>query len=191
MATGLVESIWRGEEGRALQLLARAHHHGGFVDLGQAHVHVEHVGALFLLADALTDDVGEVAGTERCLELLLARRVDALADDGDATAVERGELLGARAGEGMCCLPRLGLMAAKLLGEETDVGGGGSAAASNDTRTVGDYVAHCFCIVFGRDVVDGLTILHAREPGVRLNDKGLVGHGEHALRERADFPRSE
>ena len=61
-------------------------------------------------------------------------------------------------------------MAAKLLGEKADVGGGGAAAASNNARAVGDYVAHCFCIVFRRDVVDGLAIFNAGEPGVRLND---------------------
>ena len=57
------------------------------VDLGQAHVDVQDVGALFLLADALAHDVIQVAVSQSLLQTLFAGGIDTLTDDGDLVAI--------------------------------------------------------------------------------------------------------
>ena len=71
----------------ALELFGRLLDDLDLVDLGQAHVDVQDVGALFLLADALAHDVVQVAVAQGLLQALFAGGVDALADDGNLMAV--------------------------------------------------------------------------------------------------------
>ena len=56
----------------ALELLGRLLDDLDLVDLGQAHVHVQDIGTLLLLADALAYDVVQVAVAQGLLQALFA-----------------------------------------------------------------------------------------------------------------------
>ena len=65
----------------ALQLTDHFLHHGGLIDLGQTHVDVQNMCPAVLLLQAFLQNVFDVFVAQRLLELLLPRRIDALADD--------------------------------------------------------------------------------------------------------------
>ena len=71
----------------ALELFGRLLDDLDLVNFGQAHVDIQDVGALLLLADALAHDVIQVAIAQSLLQALFAGGVDALTDDGDLVAI--------------------------------------------------------------------------------------------------------
>ena len=176
-----------------MQRLDDAPDHARLIDARKAHVDVEHVGALLLLADALVDDVVEVVLAQRRLKALLAGGVDALADDGDAAASQRQlyQALGAGDGERGRGGPTDGCATCDDAAKQLDVGGVGAAASSDDAHAVFHHKRHGVRIGNGIDIEDGPPVLHARKAGVGLDHHGFAGDGEHGLGEGSKLRRAK
>ena len=167
-----------------MELFACRLDHLDLIDLGQAHVDIEDIGALLLLADALGHHVVEVAVAQGLLQALFARGIDALADDGDAMARDGKGNAALRA-----CDVHGGVVMAQLwrasfdeLPEQAHVVGRGAAASSHNAYAVFDHFGDSVGI-FGRvDVKDGIAfVVYVRQAGICLYEHGFVGNVEHAF----------
>ena len=163
------------------------------VDLGQAHVDVQDVGALLLLADALAHHVVQIAVAQGLLQALFAGGVDALADDGDFVAVA-GKVhhgLGARDRHTGFAVARAGRVVVDKRAQRCHVRRRGAAAAAHDAHAVGDYAGDGLGVLGCLDIKDGIAVIvHVGESRVGLHHNGLVGNGEHTCGESSKLGRS-
>ena len=177
----------------ALELLGRLLDDLDLVDLGQAHVDVQDVGALFLLADALAHDVVQVAVAQGLLQALFAGGIDALADDGDLVTVtgKVHDRLGARDRHAGLAVTRAGRVVVDEGAKCRHVHGRGTAASADDAHAVLDHAGDGLGVLGCLDIKDGVAVVvHAGESRVGLHHDGLVGNGEHACGEPSELGRS-
>ena len=170
----------------ALELLGGLLDDLDLVDLGQAHVNVQDVGALFLLADTLAHDVVQVAVAQGLLQALFAGGVDALADDGDLVAVagKVHDRLGARDRHAGLAAARAGRVVVDKRAQGRHVRRRGAAAAAHDAHAVGDHAGDGLGVFGGLDIKDGVAVVvHMGESRVGLHHNGLIGNGEHTCGE--------
>ena len=163
------------------------------VDLGQAHVDVQDVGALFLLADALAHDVVQVAVAQGLLQALFAGGVDALADDGDLVAVAREvhDRLGARDRHAGLAAARTGRVVVDKRAQGGHVRRRGATAATHDAHAVLNHAGDGLGVFGCLDVKDGIAVIvHAGQSRVGLHHNGLVGDGEHTRGESSELGRA-
>ena len=167
-----------------LNALHDLHKHAGLIELRQAHVDVERVGTEFCLVKRLAHRVVEVTRTQGLLEALLARGVDALADDvgiGLASLHDQ-RLLRATHGKGMRVAALRGHRGARAYegADAGDVVGRGATAATHNGGTRVEQGLGCMRVGLGVDVVEGAAVLDARQARVRLHHEGHAGKGRHA-----------
>ena len=177
----------------ALELFGRLLDDLDLVDLGQAHVDVQDVGALFLLADALAHDVVQVAVAQGLLQALFAGGVDALADDGDLVAVagKVHDRLSARDRHAGLAAARAGRVVIDKRAQGRHVRRRGAAAAAHDAHAVGDHAGDGFGVFGGLDIKDGIAVVvHVGQSCVGLHHNRLVGNGEHTRGESSELGRS-
>ncbi len=169
-----------------LQLLHRGNQHGRLVDLGQAHVHVQQVGAQVALGNRFAHQVIKVAFAQGRLQLGLAGGVDALADDAHLVGalVQHHGLLPAGddavVGNGALCRHAAAVHAFGNLGNH--LGRGAAAAAHQGHAHLHDGI-HGLGELFRGDVVDGLVALHARQARVGLDKHRHPAEGGKRLGE--------
>ena len=176
-----------------LELLGRLLDDLDLVDLGQAHVDVQDIGALFLLADALAHDVVQVAVTQGLLQALFAGGVDALADDGDFVAVagKVHDRLGARDRHAGLAAARAGRAVVDKRAQGRHVRRRGAAATAHDAYAVGNHTGDGHGVLGRLDIKDGVAVVvHAGQSCVGLHHDGLVGNGEHARSESSELGRA-
>ena len=177
----------------ALELLGGLLDDLDLVDLGQAHVDVQDVGALLLLADALTHDVVQVAVAQGLLQALFAGGVDALADDGDLVAVagEVHDRLGARDRHAGLAVARAGRVVVDKRAQGRHVRRRGAAATAHDAHAVLDHAGDGLGVLGCLDIKDGIAVIvHAGQSRIGLHHNGLVGDGEHARGEPSELGRA-
>ena len=177
----------------ALELFGRLLDDLDLVDLGQAHVDVQNVGALFLLADALAHNVVQVAVAQGLLQALFAGGVDALADDGDLVAVagKVHDRLGARDRHAGLAAARAGRVVVDKRAQGRHVRRRGAAAAAHDAHAVGDHAGDGLGVFGGLDIKDGVAVVvHMGQSCVGLHHNGFVGNGEHTCGEPSELGRS-
>ena len=183
----------QGQKRGALELLGCLLDDLDLVDLGQAHVDVQDVGALLLLADALAHDVIQVAVAQGLLQTLFAGGVDTLADDGDLVAVA-GKVhnrLGARDRHAGLAVTDAGRVVVDEGAKCRHVRGRGAAAAALNTHAVLDHAGDGLGVFGCLDVKDGVAVVvHAGQSRVCLHHDGLIGDGEHARGESSEFGRA-
>ena len=170
----------------ALELLGGLLDDLDLVDLGQAHVNVQDVGALFLLANALAHDVVQVAVAQGLLQALFAGGVDALADDGDLVAVagKVHDRLGARDRHTGLAAARAGRVVVDKRAQGRHVRRRGAAATAHDAHAVLDHAGDGLGVFGGLDVKDGIAVVvHMGKSRVGLHHNGLIGNGEHTCGE--------
>lgn len=163
------------------------------VDLGQAHVDVQDVGALLLLADALAHDVVKVTVAQGLLQALFAGGIDALADDGDLVTVtgKVHDRLGARDRHAGLAVVRAGRVVIDKRAQGGHVRRRGAAAAAHDAHAVFDHAGDGLGVFGCLDVKDGIAVIvHAGQSRIGLHHDGLVGDGEHASGEPSELGRS-
>ena len=151
----------QGQEGGALELLGCLLDDLDLVDLGQAHVDIQDVGALLLLADALAHDVIQVAIAQSLLQALFAGGVDALADDGDLVAVA-GKVhnrLGARDRHAGLSVAHAGRVIVDEGAKCRHVRGRGAAASADDAHAVLDHAGDGLGVFGCLDVKDGVAVI--------------------------------
>ena len=159
----------QGQGQHALELCDDAPHHGGFIDLGEADVHIEDVRAAVLLAEAFLQDILDVVVPESLLEFLLAGRIDALADDhrelADLHALREG-------GDHSPALldRRFKGQSFDTFCREADMFRGCPAAAADDVDAHRGDLFHPEGELFGLHVVDGPPAFRPGEAGIRIND---------------------
>ena len=184
--------LQRQERG-ALELLGGLLDNLDLVDLGQAHVDVQDVGALLLLADALAHDVVQVAVAQGLLQALFAGGVDALADDGDLVAVA-GKVhhsLGTCDRHAGLAVARTGRVVIDKRAQRCHVRRRGAAAAAHDAHAVGNHAGDGLGVFGGLDIKDGVAVIvHMGESRVGLHHNGLVGNGEHTCGESSELSRA-
>ena len=184
--------LQRQERG-ALELLGGLLDNLDLVDLGQAHVDVQDVGALLLLADALAHDVVQVAVAQGLLQALFAGGVDALADDGDLVAVagKVHDRLGARDRHAGLAVARTGRVVIDERAQRCHVRRRGAAAAAHDAHAVGNHAGDGLGVFGGLDIKDGVAVVvHAGQSRIGLHHNGLVGNGEHTCGESSELSRA-
>ena len=177
----------------ALELLGRLLDDLDLVDLGQAHVDVQDIGALFLLADALAHDVVQVAVAQGLLQALFAGGIDALADDGDFVAVtgKVHDRLGARDRHAGLAAARAGRVVVDKRAQGRHMRRRGSAAAAHDAHAVLDHAGDGLGVFGGLDIKDGIAVVvHVGQSRVSLHHNGLVGNGEHTCGEPSELGRA-
>ena len=163
------------------------------VDLGQAHVDVQDVGALFLLADALAYDVIQVAVAQGLLQALLAGGVDALADDGDLVAIAGKvyDRLRARDRHAGLAVAHAGRVVVDEDAKGCHVRGRGAAASADDAHAILDHAGDGLGVFGCLDIKDGVAVIvHAGQSRIGLHHDGLVGDGEHTRGESAELGRA-
>ena len=184
--------LQRQERG-TLELFGRLLDNLDLVDLGQAHVDVQDVGALLLLADALAHHVVQIAVAQGLLQALFAGGVDALADDGDFVAIA-GEVhhgLGARDRHAGLAVVRTGRVVIDKRAQRCHVRRRGAAAAAHDAHAVGDHAGDGLGVLGCLDIKDGVAVVvHMGESRIGLHHNGFVGNGEHARGESSELGRS-
>ena len=181
------------QQGGALELLGRLLDDLDLVDLGQAHVDVQDVGALFLLANALAHDVVQVAVAQGLLQALFAGGIDALADDGDLVAVtgKVHDRLGARDRHAGLAVARAGRVVVDKRAQGRHVRGRGATAATHDAHAVGDHAGDGLGVLGCLDIKDGVAVIvHVGESRIGLHHNGFVGNGEHTRGESSELGRS-
>ena len=181
------------QECGTLELLGRLLDDLDLVDLGQAHVDVQDVGALLLLADALAHDVVQVAVAQGLLQALFAGGVDALADDSDLVAVagKVHDRLGARDRHAGLAAARAGRVVVDKRAQGRHVRRRGAAATAHDAHAVLDHAGDGLGVFGGLDIKDGVAIVvHVGQSRIGLYHNGLVGDGEHAGGESSKLGRS-
>ena len=184
--------LQRQERG-ALELLGGLLDNLDLVDLGQAHVDVQDVGALFLLADALAHDVVQVAVAQGLLQALFAGGIDALADDGDLVAVagKVHDRLSARDRHAGLAVARAGRVVIDKRAQGGHVRRRGAAAAAHDVHAVLNHAGDGFGVFGGLDVKDGITVVvHVGQSRIGLHHNGFVRNGEHTCGEPSELGRS-
>ena len=177
----------------ALELLGGLLDDLDLVDLGQAHVDVQDVGALLLLADALAHDVVQVAVAQGLLQALFAGGVDAFADDGDLVAVagEVHDRLGARDRHTGLAVTRAGRVGVDEGTKCRHVRGRGTAAATHDAHAVLNHAGDGLGVFGCLDIKDGIAVIvHVGQSRIGLHHNGLVGDGEHARGESSELGRA-
>ncbi len=174
------------QRGHALQLGHKLNHGGALVDLGQAHVNVQDLRAGVGLRDGLAHDVVVVALAQGLLHLLLARGVDALANDAHLAHLQSADALGAGHAEPVA----RGRLARFAIGEKgalaRDVGGRGAAAAAHDGDAQVEHLGHGLAVLGHMDVEDRLAVHNARQARVCLDHHGALCPGNHALYQRQE-----
>ena len=164
--------------------LDRPHHHGGLVDLRQAHIDVQKVGPRPGLLQGLVQDVIHVLPEQGLLEALFPGGVDALADNADpvhghrpgAAAHRRGDLgEGTPVGELIQPFPCQG-----------DVGGIGAAASAQALDPQPGQVSHAVCKLFRCNVIS--LAAWVGKPGVGLGHQGQRGPAGQLLQQRRKLP---
>ena len=177
----------------ALELLGRLLDNLDLVDLGQAHVNVQDVGALFLLADALAHDVVQVAVAQGLLQALFAGGIDALADDGNLVAVA-GEVhhgLGACDRHAGLAVARTGRVVIDKRAQGGHVRRRGAAAAAHDAHAVLNHAGDGLGVFGCLDIKDGIAVIvHAGQSRIGLHHNGLVRNGEHTRGESSELGRA-
>ena len=167
-----------------LNALHDLHEHAGLIELRQAHIDVECIGTEFCLVKRLTHRVVEVTRTQGLLEALLARGIDALADNVGVglACLHDQRLLCAAHGKGMRVAALRGHRGARAY-ESADAGDvvrRGAAAATHNGGTRVEQGLGCMRVGLGVDVVEGTAVLDARQARVRLHHEGHAGKGRHA-----------
>ena len=188
---GGVDLQW--QQRGALELLGRLLDDLDLVDLGQADVDVQDVGALLLLADALAHDVVQVAVAQGLLQALFAGGVDALADDGDLVAVagEVHDRLGARDRHAGLAVTRAGRVVVDEGAKCRHVRRRGAAASADDAHAVLDHAGDGLGVFGCLDIKDGIAVIvQAGQSRIGLHHNGLVGDGEHARGESSELGRA-
>ena len=163
------------------------------VDLGQAHVDVQDIGTLLLLADALAYDVVKVTVAQGLLQALFAGGIDALADDGDLVTIAGKvyDRLSARDRHAGLAVARAGRVIVDKRAQGGHVRRRGSATAAHNAYAVLDHAVDGFGVFGGLDVKDGVTVVvHVGESCVGLHHNGLVRNGEHTYGESSELGRS-
>ena len=163
------------------------------VDLGQAHVDVQDVGALLLLADALAHDVVQIAVAQGLLQALFAGGIDALADDGDLVAIagEVHDRLGARDRHTGLAAARAGRVVVDKRAQGGHVRRRGATASADDAHAVLDHTGNGLGVLGSLDVKDGIAVVvHAGQSRIGLHHNGLVGDGEHTRGESSELGRA-
>ena len=163
------------------------------VDLGQAHVDVQDIGALLLLADALAHHVVQIAVAQGLLQALFAGGIDALADDGDLVAVtgKVHDRLGARDRHTGLAVTWAGRVVVDEGAKCRHVRGRGATAATHDAHAVLNHAGDGLGVFGCLDVKDGIAVIvHAGQSRISLHHNGLVGNGEHACGEPSELGRS-
>ena len=167
-----------------LDALHDLHEHAGLIELRQAHIDIERVGTEFGLVKRLAHRVVEVTRTQGLLETLLARGVDALADDVGVglACLHDQRLLRAAHGKSMRVATLRGHRGAHAY-ESADAGDvvrRGAAAATHNGGTRVKQGLGCMRIGLGVDVVEGAAVLDTRQARVCLHHEGHAGKGCHA-----------
>ena len=179
------------QRGHAQELVDEAAHDRALVDLGQAGVDVQDLGARALLGDGLGDHVVVVAAAQRLLHLLLARGVDALADDAHLARSERRHALWAADGEAV----GQGAADGGATGEQRALGGdvprGRTAAAAEDGDARIQHGDDRGRKLVGAYVIDRDAVLDMRQPGVCLHHERAAGPVGHARHERGHLRGAE
>ena len=163
------------------------------VDLGQAHVDVQDVGALLLLADALAHHVVQIAVAQGLLQALFAGGVDALADDGDFVAIagEVHDRLGARDRHAGLAVARAGRVVVDKRAQGRHVRRRGAAATAHDAHAVLDHAGDGLGVLGCLDIKDGIAVIvNVGQSRIGLHHNGLVGNGEHTCGESSELGRS-
>ena len=168
----------------ALEVRHQAAQRSGLVNLGQAGVHVQHLGARVRLADGLLHHVVVVAGAQGLLHAALARGVDALADDAHVPGRQAHQALRARDREVAAHVARGRGAAGKEVLLARDVLRRGAAAAADDRDAGVQHVAHGLAVLRGLDVVQRGAVLHVGKAGVCLRHDRHAGPRQHAPDER-------
>ena len=152
--------LQRQERG-ALELLGCLLDDLDLVDLGQAHVDVQDVGALLLLADALAHDVVQVAVAQSLLQAFFAGGVDALADDGDLVAIAGKvyDRLRARDRHTGLAVTHAGRVVVDEGAKCRHVRGRGAAASADDAHAVLDHAGDGLGVFGCLDVKDGVAVI--------------------------------
>ena len=151
----------QGQEGGALELLGCLLDDLDLVDLGQAHVDIQDVGALLLLADALAHDVIQVAVAQSLLQALFAGGVDALADDGDLVAVAGKvyDRLRARDRHTGFAVTHAGRVVVDEGAKCRHVRGRGAAASADNAHAILDHAGDGLGVFGCLDVKDGVAVI--------------------------------
>ena len=127
-----------------------------------------------------------VALAQGLLHLLLARGVDALANDANLAHLQSADALGTGHAEPVA---RRGL-ARLAVGEKgalaRDVCGRGAAAATHDRDAQVKHLGHGLAVLGRMDVEDRLAVHDARQARVGLDHHGALGPGNHALYQRQE-----
>ena len=177
----------------ALELLGGLLDNLDLVDLGQAHVDVQDVGALLLLADALAHHVVQIAVAQGLLQAFFTGGVDALADDGNlvAAAGKVHDRLGARDRHAGLAAARAGRVVVDKRAKCRHVRGCGAAASAHDAHAVFDHAGYGLGVFGGLDVEDGVAVIvHAGQSRIGLHHNGLVRNGEHTRGESSELGRA-
>ena len=190
-----VGGIQHQRQGNArLQLLHRGNQHGRLIDLGQAHVNVQQIGAQIALGNRFAHQVIKVAFAQGRFQLWLAGGVDALADDAHLVGafVQHHGLLPAGdyavVGNGALCGHAAAFHAGGNLGNH--LGCGAAAAAHQGNAHLHDGI-HGLGKLFRGDVVDGLVAFHARQARIGLDKHRYPAEGGKRLSEAQRFCRPQ
>ena len=165
-------------------------HHVRLVDLRQADIHIEHIGARILLFNALLENILNVAVSERLFKALLAGRVDALADNNRALA----ELhrLRERRDHSAVLLHRLTKrQLLGLLNFQADVFRRRAAAAAEHLHTERRNLFHLVRELLRREVVIGLAVLRVRQSCIRIHNNRNRADFRELLHNRIELHRAE
>ena len=162
---------------RRLQPLDHPGQHGLFVHAGIAHVHVQDLRARVLLLHRHIHNVVQVVLQQRLLEALLARGVDALADDPHAADSQGG---GGCADEAHRVVGTLaGLHVPDCLPQRTDISRVGAAAAAHQAGPGIHQCLHGLGEILRRQVV--MAVHRIGQARVGLGDHRQAGGGAHLL----------
>ena len=170
---------------RGGKLVHRSGQHSRLVKLGKAHVDVENIGTQLLLRNRLAHQVIQVARPQRSLKLRLARRVDALADHGDAGHAHRkhhGLLGAAQHASGLVGTRRRHAASIRHTAKLARVFRRRAATPANDRGARIEHTFHSRGEILGRHVEHGDPVLHARQACVGLHHQRASRAMRHILR---------
>ena len=175
----------QGQRRHALDFAHERHERRRLVDFGQAGVHVKRVGARFRLGNGFAQHIVEIALAKRGLELLLARRVDALANGGNVATSQKRGMARRRNAARRSHVALDGRAARHERRLFRDIVGVRAAAAAHDRHAFVDHRRHGFDVFIGGHREHGFAIDNARQAGIGLHHDGNRGRFEHFAHHRA------
>ena len=155
----------QGQIDDGLQLTYRSGDHLHLIDFRQTHIHIQHMHALFLLAETFTQNVVDVMRSQGFLEGLFARGVDALADQHSFPAKEHRMAVGGHAG--ICFFRKRNRL--HFFGRNrADVLRRGAAAAARKAHALGKQLMHLMGKILRHHIVDRAAVAHLRQTRIGL-----------------------